>query len=148
MSVLFKCTGWNKSNIQLCIFVPPCTIFTNFQMETIKDEQRLRKHFDEFFDDTTKRNRNVSRERSRPPLDKSQKDEENVLEQNRFERGTTPGRTLVTNLKPAPRKSDGGLASPRITDLDGLRDAFSDCTPSCNHFSLSSVCLETFRVGW
>ena len=77
-----------------------------FQMEAIKDEQRLRKHFDEFFDDTTKR-RNVSRERSRPPLDKSQKEEENFLEQNsRFERGTTPGRTLVTNLKPAPRKSD------------------------------------------
>ena len=74
-------------------------------MDAIKDEQRLRKHFDEFFDDTTKR-RNVSRERSRPPLDKSQKDEENLLEQNRYERGTTPGKTLVTNLKPAPRKSD------------------------------------------
>jgi len=102
-------------------------------MDTIKDEQRLRKHFDEFFDDTTKRNRNVSHERSRPPLDKSQKDEENVLEQNnRFERGTTPGRTLVTNLKPAPRKSDVfELNKEPKCDLKQHFKSFMSSTSTC-----------------
>ena len=106
---------------------------TYFQMDTIKDEQRLRKHFDEFFDDTTKRNRTVSHERSRPPLDKSQKDEENVLEQNnRFERGTTPGRTLVTNLKPAPRKSDVfELNKEPKCDLKQHFKSFMSSTSTC-----------------
>ena len=66
----------------------------------------FRQHFDDFFGDNLRKR---ERSRSRPPVDKSQKDEENLLEQglNRFDRGTTPGRTLLSNLKPAPpRKSD------------------------------------------
>ena len=69
----------------------------------------FKQHFDDFFgDNLSKKHR--ERSRSRPPVDKSQKDEENFQEQgggNRFDRGTTPGRTLISNLKPAPpRKSD------------------------------------------
>ena len=70
----------------------------------------FRKHFQDFFGETGSKLRKP-RERSsnRCPLDKIQKDEENMLEQDktRFDRGATPGRTLISNLKPAPpRNSD------------------------------------------
>lgn len=75
-----------------------------FQDESIKEEARFRQHFEDFFQQESNKRR-TSRERSRPPLDKSQKEEENLSEQGRFDRGTTPGR-LINNLKPAPRKSE------------------------------------------
>ena len=74
-----------------------------FKDESIKEEVRLRQHFEDFFQDTGKRR--TSRERSRPPLERPQNPDE-LEGQNRFDRGTTPGRALVQNLKPAPRKSE------------------------------------------
>ena len=70
----------------------------------------FRKHFQDFFGETgSKLRKPRDRSRARSPLDKTQKDEENMLEQDktRFDRGTTPGRGILSNLKPAPpRNSD------------------------------------------
>ena len=72
----------------------------------MKEEITFQEHISNFYTDSPKRK--LSRERSRPPLDKYQKDEEN--EAMRYDRGTTPGKTAPAyqphNLKPAPRKSD------------------------------------------
>jgi hypothetical protein len=85
--------------------------------ESIKQETIFQEHINQFYSETPKRCK-TSRENSRPPLDKYQKDEENMsIEQNlnRYDRGTTPGTGTGTgkdrdemrkNLKPAPRKSD------------------------------------------
>ena len=81
----------------------------------MKEDMAFRHHFQEFFGEKGSKLRKP-RDRSRARdgewgLDKTQKDEENMLEQDktRFDRGVTPGRTLIQcNLKPAP---------PRNTDV-------------------------------
>ena len=79
-----------------------------FQDEAIKEETRFHEHIRNFYCESPKRK--TSRERSRPPLDKYQKEEENEqIRDPRFDRGTTPGRVTINlqpKLKPAPRKSD------------------------------------------
>ena len=78
----------------------------------MKEDLAFRQHFQDFFGETgSKLRKPRDRSRARSPLDKTQKDEENMLEQDktRFDRGATPGRTLIQcNLKPAP---------PRNTDV-------------------------------
>ena len=77
---------------------------------------KFRKHFEDFFGETgSKLRKPRDRSRARSPLDKIQKDEDNMLEQDktRFDRGATPGRTLLNcNLKPAPPRG------PEIFEVD------------------------------
>ena len=78
----------------------------------MKEDIAFRQHFQDFFGERGSKLRKP-RDRSRARdgewgLDKTQKDEENMLEQDktRFDRGTTPGRTLIQcNLKPAPPRT-------------------------------------------
>lgn len=71
--------------------------------EAVKEETMFRKHVQDFFQDT----RRPQQPRERRSMDKNQKNEDNETEQNRYSRAATPGRSsLMTNLKPAPRKSE------------------------------------------
>ena len=77
----------------------------------MKEDLEFKQHLQDFYGETgSKLRKPRDRSRARSPLDKIQKDETNMLEQDktRFDRGATPGRAIISNLKPAP---------PRNTDV-------------------------------
>jgi hypothetical protein len=81
------------------------------QDESIKQETRFKQHMQGFFQDSVKRKTPRGDRARLPPFNKSQTDEENINDQTRFERGTTPGvagvpHKALVSLKPAPRRSE------------------------------------------